>query len=295
MKRILAWILTALLVLALAACGEKVQPELPSSLSSADPSQSAPAADGTTDTSAAKTPLPSDTTVTEAAGISTDTPADTTAPAEATRSTEAVTDAAATTETTTETTAETTAAASSAATAETTHKAPETTAPAAPEGGKALILYFSCTGTTRDAAERIAALTGGELHEIVPEEPYSAADINYNNDDCRANREMNAPAARPAIAGDALDLAGYDTVFIGYPIWWGTMPKIINTLLDTYDFAGKVVLPFCTSGSSGIATSVAAIRDAEPDADVRDGLRVTSTDRTLTDWLDNNRISQKEN
>lgn len=164
-----------------------------------------------------------------------------------------------------------------------------------PESGKTLILYFSCTGTTRAAAERIASLTGGDLHEIVPEEPYTAADINYNNDNCRANREMNDPDARPAIAGDAIDLSGYDTVFIGYPIWWGTMPKIINTLLDTYDFAGKVVLPFCTSGGSGIATSVTAIRNAEPDADVRDGLRVTSADRTLTGWFDSNQIPQKEN
>lgn len=106
---------------------------------------------------------------------------------------------------------------------------------------------------------------------------------------------MNDPDARPAIAGDAIDLSGYDTVFIGYPIWWGTMPKIINTLLDTYDFAGKVVLPFCTSGGSGIATSVTAIRNAEPDADVRDGLRVTSADRTLTGWFDSNQIPQKEN
>ena len=160
-----------------------------------------------------------------------------------------------------------------------------------PTSGKSriLVVYFSCTGTTEAAAGRIAALTGGDLHEIVPAVPYTAADLQYNDSNCRANREMNDPAARPAIDGEAIDLSAYDTVILGYPIWWGTMPRIINTFLDTYDLSGKTVLPFCTSGSSGIATSVSAIRSAEPDANVRDGLRVAGeSDRNLENWLREN-------
>ena len=116
---------------------------------------------------------------------------------------------------------------------DTSKEAPPTT-----EKAKILIACFSCTGNTKAAAERIAALTGGDLYEIVPTEPYSSADLNYNNSGCRANREMNDPAVRPAIGSDKVDISAYDTVIIGYPIWWGTMPRIINTFLDTSHGAG---------------------------------------------------------
>ena len=89
---------------------------------------------------------------------------------------------------------------------------------------------------------------------------------------------MNDPSVRPAIAGDGIDISSYDTVIIGYPIWWGTMPRIINTFLDTCDLSGKTVLPFCTSGSSGVSKSVSDQRSAEPDADVKDGLRVSGAE-----------------
>jgi len=151
---------------------------------------------------------------------------------------------------------------------------------------KILIAYFSCTGNTKAAAERIAALTGGDLYEIVPAEPYSSADLNYNNSGCRANREMNDPTARPAIGSDKVDISAYDTVIVGYPIWWGTMPRIINTFLDAYDLTGKTVMPFCTSGGSGVSASVSDIKSAEPDATVTDGLRVAGTDNSvLESWL----------
>ena len=155
-----------------------------------------------------------------------------------------------------------------------------------PKTSKILVAYFSCTGRTKAVAEKIAELTGGDLYEIVPSDPYTSADLNYNNDNCRANREMNDPSARPAIAGDNIDLSAYDTVIIGYPIWWGTMPRIINTFLDTYDLSGKTVLPFCTSGSSGVSRSVSDIRSAEPNANVMDGLRALgANDRNLESWL----------
>ena len=131
---------------------------------------------------------------------------------------------------------------------------------AAPAGSKVLGAYFSCTGNPKAVAEKIAALTGGDLYEITPADPYTANDLNYNNSGCRANREMNDPAARPAIGSAAIDISRYDTVVIGYPIWWGTMPRIINTFLDTYDLLGKTVLPFCTSGSSSVSKSASDIK-----------------------------------
>ena len=120
---------------------------------------------------------------------------------------------------------------------------------------------------------------------------YTAEDLNYNNSNCRANREMNDENARPAIGSQTIDLSGYDTVFIGYPIWWGTMPRIINTFLDTYDLSGKTVMPFCTSGGSGVSRSVSDIKKAESKADVRDGLRASgANDRNLEKWLSDNNI-----
>lgn len=165
--------------------------------------------------------------------------------------------------------------------------APETIDAAGPS---TLIAYFSCTGTTRAAAEQLAVLLDADLVEILPETPYTSDDLNYNSD-CRANREQNDPDARPALAAAAPDLSGYDTVLLGYPIWWGTMPKIINTFIESCDFSGKLILPFCTSGSSSISQSVSALRDALPSADVRDGLRMNgvSTD-DLRLWLTENGI-----
>ena len=115
------------------------------------------------------------------------------------------------------------------------------------EAAKTLVVYFSATGNTKAVAEEITRLTGADLYEIVPAVPYTDEDLNYNNNECRANQEMNDASARPAIGSEAMDVSSYDTVFIGYPIWWGTMPRIINTFLDTYDLSGKTVLPFCTS------------------------------------------------
>ncbi len=161
------------------------------------------------------------------------------------------------------------------------------------EAAKMLVVYFSATGNTKAVAEEIVWLTGADLYEIVPADPYTDEDLNYNNNDCRANQEMNDASARPAIGSEAIDISSYDTVFVGYPIWWGTAPRIINTFLDTYDLSGKIVLPFCTSGSSGIAQSVSDIRAAEPDADVRDGLRASgANDSGIESWIADNGITQ---
>ena len=102
---------------------------------------------------------------------------------------------------------------------------------------RSIVVYFSCTGNTKAVAEEVAAQTGSELHEIVPEEPYTEEDLNYNNDNCRANIEMNDPESRPAISNTIENFSEYDTIYIGYPIWWGSLPRIMNTFLDTYDFS----------------------------------------------------------
>ena len=141
---------------------------------------------------------------------------------------------------------------------------------------RSIVVYFSCTGNTKAVAEEVAAQTGSELHEIVPEEPYTEEDLNYNNDNCRANIEMNDPESRPAISNTIENFPEYDTIYIGYPIWWGSLPRIMNTFLDTYDFSGKTIVPFCTSGSSSISQSVSVIREAEPEAQIKKGLQISS-------------------
>lgn len=145
-------------------------------------------------------------------------------------------------------------------------------------GTRVAVIYFPCTGNTRTAAERIRDLTGADLMELVPEQPYTSQDLDYNDESCRANQEQKDPAARPRIAGQPLDLSQYGTIYLGYPIWQGTAPRIINTFLDSYDLTGKTIRPFCTSGSSGIETSVADIRAAAPGVDVTAGLRIADPD-----------------
>jgi len=153
------------------------------------------------------------------------------------------------------------------------------------EDEKILVAYFSATGNTEKIADYIAQACSGEKYEIVPLEPYSDEDLDYNSD-CRANREQNDESARPAISGDKKDMSGYFTVFVGYPIWWGKLPKIMYTFFDLYDFSGKTIIPFCTSGSSGITTSVAEIKALEPEASVLEGWRFSSgTDsKVVAEW-----------
>ena len=114
--------------------------------------------------------------------------------------------------------------------------------------GKALVAYFSATNTTRPLAEYAAGVLDADLYEIVPEVPYTDADLAYYTNG-RADREQNDPAARPAISGSVDNMADYDVVFLGYPIWHGQAPRIISTFLESYDFTGKTIVPFCTSHS----------------------------------------------
>ena len=122
-----------------------------------------------------------------------------------------------------------------------------------------LVAYFSATGNTEGVAEHLQAILDADLYEIVPAEPYSDDDLNYNVSDCRANQEQNDPAARPAVDSNVENMDGYDVIFLGYPIWWGEAPRIISTFLESCDFDGKAIVPFCTSASSGMGESAEAL------------------------------------
>lgn len=118
-----------------------------------------------------------------------------------------------------------------------------------------LVAYFSATGTTKGVAERIAAVTGGDLYEILATEPYTEEDLNYNDRSSRSTSEQNDKNARPEIGSEDISLEGYTTIYLGFPIWWGEEPRILDTFVEKYSFEGITVIPFCTSGGSGIGRS----------------------------------------
>ena len=120
---------------------------------------------------------------------------------------------------------------------------------------KTLVVYFSATGTTKGVAEQIVSVTGADTYEITAAQPYSEADLNWNDSNSRTTIEQNDKSIRPEIGSETISLDGYDTIFIGYPIWWGEEPRIMDTFVESYDFTGKTVIPFCTSGGSGIGAS----------------------------------------
>lgn len=117
---------------------------------------------------------------------------------------------------------------------------------------KILIAYFSASKVTARAAKELAEAVNGDLYEILPQQPYTSADLDWRNKRSRSTLEMNDPSCRPAIDGQVMQMAEYDTVFIGFPIWWYVEPRIVDTFLESYDFSGKTLIPFATSGGSGI-------------------------------------------
>lgn len=131
---------------------------------------------------------------------------------------------------------------------------------------KILVAYFSCTETTEKVAEKIADKTNGTLYKIVPQTPYTSEDLNYGNPNSRTSIEQNDENFRTEMVGKIENFEDFDVIFIGYPIWWGKAPKIIYTFLEEYDFGGKTVIPFCTSGSSGIDSSISPLKTITPNA-----------------------------
>ena len=141
---------------------------------------------------------------------------------------------------------------------------------------KVLIAYFSASGVTARAAREMAQATGADLYEIRPAEPYTAADLNWMDKGSRSTREMRDPACRPAVAEPVEDMGQYDTVFVGFPIWWGVEPRIVDTFLEGYDFSGKTLIPFATSGGSGVGRAEKSLRERCPKAAWQQGRLVNS-------------------
>ena len=136
---------------------------------------------------------------------------------------------------------------------ETASPAETESAPAAE--GKTMVIYFSATGTTKAVAEKIAAITGADLYEIQAAQPYTEEDRNWHDDNSRTTKEQNDSSFRPELGSEPPSLEGYTTVYLGFPIWWGQEPRILDTFVESCDFNGITVIPFCTSGSSGIGNS----------------------------------------
>ena len=153
---------------------------------------------------------------------------------------------------------------------------------------KILVAYFSATGNTKSVASTLAAATGADLFEIVPEQPYTSEDLNWHNDKSRSSVEMGDRSSRPAIASKIADISQYKIVFVGSPIWWGREPSIMDTFIDSYDFAGKTVIPFVTSGSSDIGDYGANLQALVPNAKVLTGKRFPTdvSAEELKNWAD---------
>ena len=152
---------------------------------------------------------------------------------------------------------------------------------------KILVAYFSATGTTARVAQKVAAATGGELYAITPAQPYTDADLDWNDKQSRSSVEMNDPKSRPAIKDEKENIADYDVVIIGYPIWWDLAPRSINTFIESHDLKGKTVVTFATSGSSSIANSAAALKRTYPALNWKEGRLLNRADeKTIRTWID---------
>ena len=155
------------------------------------------------------------------------------------------------------------------------------------QSSKTLVAYFSATGTTARAAEKVAKITGGELYAITPAQSYTPADLDWNNSQSRSSVEMNDPKSRPALQGKKENIADYDVIFIGYPIWWNLAPRIINTFIESHDLKGKTIIPFATSGSSAITGSAAALKKSYPALNWKEGRLLNRADeKSMRAWLD---------
>jgi flavodoxin len=159
---------------------------------------------------------------------------------------------------------------------------------------KKLVAYFSASGVTAKAAKNLAEAAGADLFEIKPEVPYTQADLDWHDKNSRSSVEMRDSKSRPQIAAGDARIADYDVIFVGFPIWWYVAPTIINTFLESYDFSGKTIIPFCTHAGSGNAGTQSKIQAAVPNATVKEVLAISGTDtqnnqesvkKSVTEWL----------
>ena len=154
---------------------------------------------------------------------------------------------------------------------------------------KILVAYFSASGVTAKAAWKLSEAIGADLHEIKPEVPYSSADLNWMDKKSRSSVEMNDLSSRPTIAEKLADMEKYDVVFVGFPIWWYVAPTIINTFLESYDFSGKTIIPFATSGGSGMGKTNEKLEPSCPGATLLQGrlLNGNLSEDSLKNWVKN--------
>lgn len=149
---------------------------------------------------------------------------------------------------------------------------------------KIAVIYFSASGTTKGVAEIISDETGADLIEIVPKEKYTTVDLNWNDSESRTSIECNDSKSRPEIA-NTINVDNYDVIYLGYPIWWGDVPHIILTFMDTYKLDGKTVIPFCTSGGTGISVSMNTLKGYNKNVDWIDGKRLSSSESEIKNWI----------
>ena len=152
---------------------------------------------------------------------------------------------------------------------------------------KTLVAYFSASGTTARAAKALAEAAGASLYEIRPQTPYSDADLDWTNKRSRSSVEMGDKSFRPPLADRSAPVADCDTILLGFPIWWYTAPTIVNSFLESYDFTGKTIILFATSGGSGLGRSASDLKSSAPGAVIRDGklLNGRQTRESLTAWV----------
>lgn len=148
-----------------------------------------------------------------------------------------------------------------------------------------LVAYFSASGVTKAAAERLAKAIGADIFEIKPQVPYTRADLNWTNKSSRSSIECSDTDSRPEIAERLSNISGYDTIYIGFPIWWYVAPKIIDTFVESYDFSGKTIIPFATSGGSGMGRTVEVLKSLCPSANWKGGKVINGmSEKNLADW-----------
>lgn len=152
---------------------------------------------------------------------------------------------------------------------------------------KCLVVYFSASGITREVSKRLAEKMEASLFEIEPQQSYSRADLNWNDSESRSSLEMKDPNSRPAIKNQVQNMDQYNVIFIGFPIWWYREPSIIDTFMESYDFSGKTIVPFATSGGSGMGNSSQNLQKLAPNADVKEGKRFGSrvSGTELAKWV----------
>ena len=156
------------------------------------------------------------------------------------------------------------------------------------QGSGTLVVYFSATGTTKGVTEKIAGISGADIYEIKAAQEYTEADLDWNDSDSRTTHEQDDPSVRPEIGSDTISLDGYDTIYIGYPIWWGEEPRIMDTFVESYDFDGITMIPFCTSGGSGIGISGKNLEENAGSGNWLDGERLQGSisEDELRSWME---------